>query len=161
MALDFEIIKTDSITKLTIVDQSDWTGLTGSEADILKPESDTPEVVTIDKNLVNTFTMSDLAVTAERLPDGIYEITLRDTAGTTTKTIKHLRTANLRLIRDKLFLHNLDDENLNNLLTKDLAIIDLNIDAAYSYLKEEDMNRTNYFYNRAKERIEILLNCKL
>lgn len=159
MALDFEIIKTDDLTKVVIVDKSDWTGLTGAEVDILLPECETPETLTLNKNLVNTFTMSDLAVTEDRLPDGIYDITFRDTAGTTTESKKYLRTSYLRLIRDKIFLMFLDDERLPDLLLKDLAMVDLNIDAAYAYLKDGDLNRASYYYKKAKERIEFFLKC--
>lgn len=159
MALDFELIKTDNITKLVIVDESDWTGLTGSEADILLPEKDTPEIVVINRNLVNTFTMADLAITEDRLPDGIYDITFRDTAGTITKNKKHLRTSYLRLLKDKIFLLYIDDEGLDNLLVKDMAVIDLNLDAALAYLEDGDVNRAKYFYNKAKEKTELLLKC--
>lgn len=153
MALDFEIIRTDDPTKLIIADLSDWTGLTGAEADILCPECDTPETVLINKNLVNTFTMADLAVTNDRLADGIYEITFRDSAGTTTKTRTYLRTAYLRLLRDKLFL----SLGLND--SSKLSIVDLYIDAAYANLREGDISKTKYYYNAAKSKIE-KLQCK-
>ncbi len=58
-----------------------------------------------------------------------------------------------------MFLLFLDDEKLPELLSKDLAIIDLNIDAAYAYLRDGDLNRAKFFYNNAKEKIEFLLNC--
>lgn len=160
--LDFEVIKTDDLTKLVIADLSDWTGLTGSQIDILLPECEVIDTITLPlvRNINNTFSLVDLAVTEERLPDGIYIISVKDDAGTTIHTKNHLRTTNLRLLRDRLFLKYITDCNFEEILSLGINLIDLYIEAAYANLRDGDINKAKYFYNQAKNRIDKLLNCK-
>lgn len=160
--LDFEVIKTDDLTKIVIADLSDWTGLTGSHVDILLPECDVADTITLalDRNINNTFFLGDLAVTEDRLPDGVYEITIRDTASATTYNKSHLRTTNLRLLRDRIFLKHITDCNFEKTLSLGINLIDLYIEAAYANLRDGDISKAKYFYNQAKKRIDKLLNCK-
>jgi hypothetical protein len=157
--LDFEVIKTDDTTKLVVVDLSDWTGLTGSELDVLLPECETPETVSINRNLVNSIGLGDLSITEDRLPDGVYTLTLKD-SGTTVKEKKYLRTTYLRLQRDRVFLKYIEDCHFEQIICSKLGVIDLYLDSAYANLKDGDAAKANYYYNQAKARVDELLKCK-
>lgn len=160
--LDFEVIKTDDLTKLVIADLSDWTDLTGSQVDILLPECDIADIITLPlgRNINNAYFLEDLEVIGERLPDGIYVITIKDDLGTTTYEKNHLRTTNLRLLRDRIFLKHITDCNFERTLSLGINLIDLYIEAAYANLRDGDVSKAKYFYNQAKSRIDKLLNCK-
>jgi hypothetical protein len=160
MALDFEIIKTEDTTKILLADTSDWTGLTGSVADILLPGCETPETVTVNRNQLNSFTMGDLDVVGDRLPDGLYEITLKDSAGTVTKKVDYLRTTYMNVEMFRHITKNISVEESFSDSVLEMNNISLYIEAAHSGLREGDLHVAKYYYEQAKSKLDKIINCK-
>jgi hypothetical protein len=160
MALDFEIIKTEDITKLVIVDSSDWTGLTGSKVDVLLPGCTEPETVELTRNQVNTYTMEDLNIEGDRLPDGLFEITLRDDSSSVTKKVMYLRSAYLTTEMFRNISSNIDTEEGFSKSVMDMNSVSLYIEAANVMAREEDALKAQYFYDQARTKLDNILNCK-
>lgn len=158
MALDFEIITTEDPKKLVIVDSSTWVGAAG--INITLPEATTPITLVLNKNLVNTFYNADLNVIEEELPDGLYTVAIDDGTELTNLSKDYLRTASLKKNIDKLYLRCYIDCDTPLSFVNKITDIELNLEAAYAHLNLGDSTKAIYFYKRAKEKVDKLLNCK-
>jgi len=160
MALDFEIIKTDDPKKLIISDSSDWTGLGVAQIEILLPDCLTPEVLTFNKNIINTFYFADLALTVEELPDGMYTINLKDFETTVNLSKDYLRTANLRLEIDKLYLKCFNKYDfISEYFVESISNINLYLEAAYANVRNGDTKRAVSFYLKIRDKVDSFLRC--
>jgi hypothetical protein len=167
--IDFDI-KSD-INYLKIIDLSDWSLIQNKPSiiEILVPGFSTPVTYYFDKGKTNVFNSINLVLQCpdcldeepQALPDGVYIITVIGSPSSYTKEIKYLKTDELRMKIDKLYISKLkDNKKPSQDIIDKLLEFDFMINGAEAHLRYDMEKEAGALYQYILNNVEKTIECK-
>lgn len=162
--IDFRI--SSDLYFIKIADYSDWELIANKPSiiEITLPGDSTPVTKYFDKyktNIFNSNTLGANCLDCENVPlqDGIYIIKVIGSPSTFFKEVKYLKTDQLQMEIDKIYIDSFGDaerENISNKLTE----IEFWLKSAESHLRFDMEREARMMYEQAAKMVDKLKNCK-
>lgn len=169
--IEFDICDTMNPYFMSVVDLSSWALLENSTAyiDVILPGYTKIKENYFDKNSVNILNSFNLGINCvedcepgdyEALPDGVYCITVRTDCGEFSATKKYLRTVQLQLDLDKIYINRLKEQDIcSDVKTDDIEKIEFLIKAAVAHVRYDSLSKANQLYEMASDLADKARRC--
>ncbi len=167
--IDFDV--TSDLYFLKVFDRSNWGIIANGPSiiEITQPGFKTPTVFTFDKGVVSMYNSVSLDSTCVNcadqelivLSDGIYDIKVKGSPDTYNKDIKYLKTDELRMNLDRLYINSLNsDSPFKEDFAKKMMEMEFLLKGAEANLRWDNETLCGKLFELVVSKAEALKNCK-